>query len=82
MMELFGLFIVIGLLVTWILPWVNLGRIRSTRKEGDHLVLEPVLKSATLLEVLSSLPTLKGAFLMWMRACQTWIMWSSSLQIG
>lgn len=32
------------------------------RKEGDHLVLEPVLKSATLLEVLSSLPTLKESF--------------------
>ncbi|MEM1221936.1 MAG: AbrB/MazE/SpoVT family DNA-binding domain-containing protein [Verrucomicrobiota bacterium] len=29
------------------------------RKEGDRLVLEPVPKSLSLLEVLSTLPTLK-----------------------
>jgi antitoxin VapB len=32
------------------------------RKEGNCLVLEPVTKSATLFEVLSSLPNLKEDF--------------------
>jgi len=39
-MEMLGLLLVLGLIVTLILPWVNLGRISSTRSELDRLKRE------------------------------------------
>ncbi|MFP4069562.1 MAG: hypothetical protein ACLFVC_05210, partial [Opitutales bacterium] len=36
-MEIFGLLLVLGLIATLILPWVNLGRISSQRSELEQL---------------------------------------------
>jgi uncharacterized membrane protein len=39
-MEILGLFFFTCLLVSWLLPWINWARIRSTRKELDRLKRE------------------------------------------
>ncbi|MBT65078.1 MAG: hypothetical protein CML13_17915 [Puniceicoccaceae bacterium] len=40
MLEIFGLLLVLGLIATLILPWVNLGRISRTRSELERLKRE------------------------------------------